>query len=276
MKKRLDVFIFEKGLSESREKAKALIMAGLVYVNGQKSDKPGTSVKKDDLIEVRGKKHPYVSRGGLKLEKAVKDFDIDIKNKIALDIGVSTGGFTDFLLQHGANKVYAIDVGYGQIAYTLREDNRVILFERTNFREMDPLLIGEKVDLVVMDVSFISILKLTENLKQFVHLDTNFVFLIKPQFEAGRKNVGKKGIIRDKNLHIKILSNVIDELQTQDYTLLDITFSPITGSKGNIEFLAYLKLSHTKISSEIIASKILNCVEKAHEALNEKNSDYIQ
>ena len=276
MKKRLDVAIYEKGLSESREKAKALIMAGLVYVNGQKSDKPGTQVKDDDLIEIRGKKCPYVSRGGLKLEKAIDEFDVDTIDKVALDIGVSTGGFTDFLLQHGAKKVYAIDVGYGQIAYALREDDRVILFERMNFRTMDPELISEKADLVVMDVSFISIFKLTDHLKQFVHFDTEFVFLIKPQFEAGRDNVGKKGIIRDKNSHVRILSEVIDALQSQDYALQDITFSPITGSKGNIEFLAYLKRNQIIMSSEILVRKILNCVEKAHEALNEKNSNHIQ
>ena len=276
MKKRLDVAIYEKGLSESREKAKALIMAGLVYVNGQKSDKPGTSIKEDDLIEIRGKKCPYVSRGGLKLEKAVDEFDINTIDKIALDIGVSTGGFTDFLLQHAAKKVYAIDVGYGQIAYTLREDDRVILFERMNFRTMDPELISEKTDLVVMDVSFISILKLTDHLKQFVHFDTEFVFLIKPQFEAGRDNVGKKGIIRDKNSHVRILSKVIDALQAQDYALQDITFSPITGSKGNIEFLAYLKLNQTIVNSDSLANRISKCVEKAHEALYEKNSNHIQ
>ncbi|MFA0816059.1 MAG: TlyA family RNA methyltransferase [Anaerofustis sp.] len=265
-KKRLDTAIYERGLTESREKAKSLTMAGLVYLNGQKADKPGTPVSQSDRIEIKGNDCPYVSRGGLKLEKALDFFLIDPNNKIAIDIGASSGGFTDCLLQHGAREVYAIDVGYGQIAYSLRQDPRVHLFEKTNFRYMsaDSIIPAQ---IAVMDVSFISITKLADNLKKFITMDSDYISLIKPQFESEKDNVGKKGIISDPKMHIDILQRVISDMWGKSYFLQNLTYSPVKGSKGNIEFLAHFKLADTQIPNDY-NRLIVETVKQAHEELS--------
>ncbi|MBR4394783.1 MAG: TlyA family RNA methyltransferase [Eubacteriaceae bacterium] len=237
-KKRLDVALFEKGLAESREKAKALIMEGAVFIGGVKCDKPGMQVSETADITLKDTGCPYVSRGGYKLEKALDVFDIDPKDYIAMDIGASTGGFTDCLLQRGARKVYSIDVGTNQLAYKLRTDDRVVVYEKSNFRYFPPENVTDKIDIAVMDVSFISITKLTENLKNFTEDRTDFVFLIKPQFESGRDEVGKNGVITDRAVHIKTLHTVIGELDRQGYYLRALDYSPIKGPKGNIEYIS--------------------------------------
>ncbi len=266
MKKRLDVLLFEKGLAESREKAKALIMAGLVYVNQQKADKAGQPVLEEAVLEVRGNSCPFVSRGGLKLDKALKVFSVDVKDKIALDIGASSGGFTDCLLQNGAKKVYAVDVGYGQMAYKLRIDERIILFEKTNFRNMSNELIPEKAHIAVMDVSFISVIKLADNLKNFIKDDCGIIILIKPQFEAQKNLVGKNGVITAPAVHHTIVFNTVSELEDKGYYLKNIDFSPIKGPKGNIEFITHYTLNPQDKMSDI-ESSVNICVKKAHEEL---------
>lgn len=266
MKKRIDIMLYEKGLAESREKAKALIMAGIVYANGQKADKAGQPVTEDDLLEVRGNPCPFVSRGGLKLNKALRIFSIDVKDKTALDVGASSGGFTDCLLQNGAKKVYAVDVGYGQIAYKLRTDERVVLFEKTNFRNMPSEIIPEKIDIAVMDVSFISIVKLADNLKAFLKNDSVMVILIKPQFEAQKSLVGKNGVVSDANVHKDILIKAILDLENKGVFLKNIDFSPVKGPKGNIEFITEFSLN-PKNKLDDIKAHIDACVKKAHEEL---------
>lgn len=266
MKKRLDVLLFEKGLAESREKAKALIMAGLVYVNLQKADKAGQPVSEEDILEVRGNSCPFVSRGGLKLDKALKVFSIDVKDKIALDVGASSGGFTDCLLQNGAKRVYAVDVGYGQMSYKLRIDERVTVFEKTNFRNMSNDLISEKIDIAVMDVSFISVVKLADNLKNFIKETCDIIILIKPQFEAQKSVVGKNGVISDSAAHETIVVNTIYALENKGYYLKNIDFSPIKGPKGNIEFISQYSLD-PKDKMTDIEHNVRACVKKAHEEL---------
>ena len=239
--KRLDQRLFELGLAESREKAKATIMSGIVYVNGQKSDKPGTQVSDDAEIVVRGNACPYVSRGGFKLAKALEVFPVEPAGKVCIDCGASTGGFTDVLLKNGAAKVYAVDVGYGQLAWQLRQDIRVVVMERTNARALTPDMFPESMDLGVMDVSFISIRLILPALHGLLKPGGEVVCLIKPQFEAGKADVGKKGVVRDKAVHERVLREMCEFFPTAGYTLMGLDYSPIRGPEGNIEYLAYLK-----------------------------------
>lgn len=239
--KRLDQRLFDLGLAESREKAKATIMSGIVYVNGQKSDKPGTQVSDDAEIVVRGNACPYVSRGGFKLAKALEVFPVEPAGKVCIDCGASTGGFTDVLLKNGAAKVYAVDVGYGQLAWQLRQDSRVVVMERTNARALTPDMFPESMDLGVMDVSFISIRLILPALHGLLKPGGEVVCLIKPQFEAGKADVGKKGVVRDKAVHERVLREMCEFFPTAGYTLMGLDYSPIRGPEGNIEYLAYLK-----------------------------------
>ena len=243
MKKiRLDQLVFDKGLAESRERAKAYIMAGSVYVNGQKETKPGTSVAEDAAVEMRGETLPYVSRGGWKLEKALRVFPIDVKDTVCIDCGASTGGFTDVLLQSGAAKVYAVDVGYGQLAWSLRTDPRVVCMERTNIRYVTPEDLGEPLDLSVVDVSFISLKIVLPAIQKLLKPTGQVLCLIKPQFEAGKENVGKKGVVRDPAVHAQVLRDFTALAASLNLTIRNLTFSPVKGPEGNIEFLAHLSM----------------------------------
>ncbi|MBI5663899.1 MAG: TlyA family RNA methyltransferase [Nitrospirae bacterium] len=239
-KTRLDILLFEKGLVESREKAKALILEGSVLVNGIAVDKAGALIKPDDDLTVVNKM-PYVSRGGLKLEHALRHFNIDVKGKTAMDAGASTGGFTDCLLQHGAGKVYAIDVGYGQFSWVLRTDERVILLEKTNIRYLDKGLIVDEIDIAVVDVSFISLIKVIPNVLEFIKSGGVIVSLIKPQFEAGRKDVGKGGVVRSEEKRLEIVESIKGETEKMGLEILGVTQSPLKGPKGNVEYLLYLR-----------------------------------
>lgn len=243
MKKRLDVLVFEKGFCDSREKAKAVIMAGLVYVDNQKADKCGTQYDENANIEVRGNTLKYVSRGGLKLEKAINEFHFDLQDKITMDIGASTGGFTDCMLQNGAKKVYSIDVGYGQLAWKLRSDERVVNLERTNFRNVTEKEILDIIDFFSIDVSFISLRLLLPVARKLLSENGEAVCLIKPQFEAGRENVGKKGVVRDPKVHENVVTTILDFCLDNGYSVLNLDFSPIKGPEGNIEYLVHLKKS---------------------------------
>lgn len=242
MKKvRLDQLVFDLGLTESRERAKTTIMSGLVFVNGQRVDKPGTAVDPEAKIELHGEALPFVSRGGFKLDKALKVFPVDPAGKICLDCGASTGGFTDVLLQHGAKKVYAVDVGYGQLAWKLRTDARVVNLERTNLRYVTEEQIPEPIDLAVMDVSFISIRLVIPAVKALLRPEADFICLIKPQFEAGREEVGKKGVVRDSAVHKRVIREILDFVPTAGLTVVGLDYSPIKGPEGNIEYLCHLK-----------------------------------
>lgn len=242
MKKvRLDQLVFDQGLSESRERAKAIIMSGVVYVNGQRADKPGAQVAPDANIEVRGNTLPYVSRGGFKLEKALKVFPIDPSGMTCIDCGASTGGFTDVLLKNGAAKVYAVDVGYGQLAWSLRNDARVISMERTNVRYITAEQIPEPLDLAVMDLSFISVKLILPAVCPLLKDDAEVVCLIKPQFEAGRELVGKKGVVREESTHVMVVENALSNAKENGFTPIHLTFSPVKGPEGNIEYLMHLK-----------------------------------
>jgi len=238
---RLDQLIFDLGLTESRERAKTTIMSGLVFVNGQRADKPGMQVAPDVNVEVRGTAIPYVSRGGLKLEKALKVFPISVEGKVCIDCGASTGGFTDVLLKNGAQKVYAVDVGYGQLAWSLRQDDRVINMERTNIKDISPEQIPEILDIAVMDLSFISIKRVLPAVTSLLKDGAELVCLIKPQFEAGKEKVGKKGVVRDKNVHLEVIESVLNFVPTIGLTVMGLDYSPIKGPEGNIEYLCYLK-----------------------------------
>lgn len=240
-KQRLDQLVFDLGLTESRERAKTTIMSGVVYVDGQKVDKPGTQVNPDALIEVRGNALPYVSRGGFKLEKALRVFPVDPRNKICIDCGASTGGFTDVLLQNGAKRVYAVDVGYGQLAWSLRNDERVVNLERTNVRYITEEEVPEPLDLAVMDVSFISIKLVIPAVSVLLKDGADYLCLIKPQFEAGREEVGKKGVVRDPEVHLSVIRSFLEFVETTDFTMMGLDYSPIKGPEGNIEYLAWLK-----------------------------------
>lgn len=262
--KRLDQRLFELGLAESREKAKATIMSGIVYVNGQKSDKPGTQVSDDAEIVVRGNACPYVSRGGFKLAKALEVFPVEPAGKVCIDCGASTGGFTDVLLKNGAAKVYAVDVGYGQLAWQLRQDSRVVVMERTNARALTPDMFPESMDLGVMDVSFISIRLILPALHSLLKPGGEVVCLIKPQFEAGKADVGKKGVVRDKAVHERVLREMCEFFPTAGYTLLGLDYSPIRGPEGNIEYLAYLKAD----GGDSIAPDITALVAASHGELD--------
>ena len=239
-KVRLDVLLVEKGLQESRQKAQATIMSGLVFVNGQRVDKPGTGVAADAAIEVRGNTLQYVSRGGLKLEKAMQTWPIDLTGTICMDVGASTGGFTDCMLQNGAVKVYAIDVGYGQLAWKLRSDERVVCLERTNARYLNHEIIPDEPDFSSVDVSFISLKLILPAIAAVLKQGGHVVCLVKPQFEAGKEKVGKKGVVRDPAVHLEVLEHFAEHAKESGFTVLDITYSPIRGPEGNIEYLGYL------------------------------------
>lgn len=239
-KKRLDVLMTERALAESRQKAQAIIMAGQVYVNGQKVDKAGAPVGEDAQIEVRGKTLAYVSRGGLKLEKAVKRWPIQLSGTVCADIGSSTGGFTDCMLQQGAEKVYAVDSGYNQLDWRLRSDSRVVCMERTNARYLTREQIPEELDFFSVDVSFISLRLILPPMRQLIKPEGEAVCLIKPQFEAGREKVGKKGVVRDPAVHLEVLEHFLQHAKEAGFSVKDITFSPIKGPEGNIEYLGYL------------------------------------
>ena len=242
MKKiRLDQLVFDLGLAESRERAKTTVMSGLVFINGQRADKPGMQVSPDVNVEVKGTALPYVSRGGLKLEKALKVFPIDVTGKVCIDCGASTGGFTDVLLKNGAAKVYSVDVGYGQLAWSLRNDERVVNMERTNIRYISSEQIQEPLDICVMDLSFISVKLVLPAVCALLKDDAQLVCLIKPQFEAGREEVGKKGVVRDKAVHLSVIESVLSFAPTVGMTVMGLDFSPIKGPEGNREYLCYMK-----------------------------------
>ncbi|MBO5495219.1 MAG: TlyA family RNA methyltransferase [Eubacterium sp.] len=264
-KKRLDIALVEKGLAPSREKAKAIIMAGIVYVNNQKSDKAGREVKEDDIIEVRGNTLRYVSRGGLKLEKAMQCFPISLEGKICMDVGASTGGFTDCMLQNGAVKVYSIDVGYGQLAWKLRTDERVVNLERTNFRYVTSEQVPDGIDFASVDVSFISLSHILPNLHMLLNDDAQAVCLIKPQFEAGREKVGKKGVVSSLDTHIEVCDKVIGLALDNGFCVSGLEFSPVKGPEGNIEYLIYLVKSEKPAVGEGVDARSL--VLQSHEEL---------
>lgn len=263
-KERLDVLLVERGYFESRAKAQAVIMSGDVYVDGQKADKAGASYEREANIEVRGSVCPYVSRGGLKLEKALRDFGVDPTDYVCSDSGASTGGFTDCLLQKGAKKVYAIDVGYGQLAWKIRNDPRVVTMERTNIRYVTPDQLGEPLDLSVVDVSFISLKLVLPAIKALLAPERGQVLcLIKPQFEAGKEKVGKKGVVRDPAVHLEVLEEFVALAKSLNFTILNLTFSPVKGPEGNIEFLGHLTLSEASDS----IPDLQDIVRQAHETL---------
>jgi len=264
-KERLDCLVFERGFAESREKARALIMEGSVYVNGQMADKPGTQVTYGDKIELRGKKLRYVSRGGLKLEKAVDVFSIDLNGMAAMDIGASTGGFTDCMLQNGASKVYSVDVGYGQLAWKLRTDKRVVNLERTNVRYLGRAQVPENVDFFSIDVAFISLKLVLPVAYEFSKENARGVCLIKPQFEAGKNKVGKNGVVRDKNVHAQVISDILAFTLGHGFSVLGLTYSPVKGPKGNIEYLMYIQKSGNPVNC---AADVKETVEQSHEELN--------
>lgn len=242
MKKvRLDQLVFDLGYTDSRERAKTTIMSGHVFVNGQRADKPGMPVAPDAAVEVRGDALPFVSRGGFKLDKALKVFPVDPDGKVCVDCGASTGGFTDVLLQHGAARVYAVDVGYGQLAWKLRNDERVINLERTNLRYVTEEQIPEPADLAVMDVSFISIKLVLPAVKRLLKPDADLICLIKPQFEAGREEVGKKGVVRDERVHKEVVNGILQFAPTVGLSVMGLDFSPVKGPEGNIEYICHMK-----------------------------------
>lgn len=272
MKERLDVLLVKKGLAPSREKAKAVIMAGSVYVDGQKEDKAGSVFDEESAqIEVRGHALPYVSRGGLKLEKALKIFPITLTGKICMDIGASTGGFTDCMLQNGAAKVYSVDVGYGQLDWKLRQDSRVVCMEKTNFRYMTPEDIPDVLDFASVDVSFISLDKILTPAYALLKEQGEMVALIKPQFEAGREKVGKKGVVRDPKVHEEVISRIVRHADEVSFEVLDLSYSPIRGPEGNIEYLIHLKKNPERTVypdiPAVFEKKIKEIVEEAHQEL---------
>ncbi len=267
-KLRLDVALTERGFAESREKAKALIMSGIVFVNNQKSDKAGNTVKPDDIIEVRGETLKYVSRGGLKLEKAVSVFGLNLSGFVCADIGASTGGFTDCMLQNGAVKVYAIDVGYGQLAWKLRTDERVINLERTNFRYVTNEQVPDSLDFASVDVSFISLSLILPVMRTLLKPDGTAVCLIKPQFEAGKENVGKKGVVREKSVHIAVIEKIVGLIKENNFSLLGLDFSPVKGPEGNIEYLCYIKKTDNPQNFTDISAEDL--VDASYNALNSR------
>ncbi len=268
MKERLDILLTRRGLASSREKARRLIMEGIVFVRGQREDKPGTKIDTSLEIEVRGDALGYVSRGGLKLEKALKVFDVCTADKICMDIGASTGGFTDCMLQNGAKKVYAIDVGYGQLDYSLRSDERVVCMERTNFRYLTEKDLPEPIDFAGCDVSFISLSKILPAAFLLLKSGGDMVCLIKPQFEAGKEKVGKNGVVRDKNVHREVIENSIACAFDVGFTVKELSFSPIQGPKGNIEYLLHLKKPQDE-REESAAVDIERTVEEAHASFSD-------
>ena len=263
MKDRLDVLLVKRGLAESREKAKAVIMSGIVYVDGQKEDKAGQTFADTANIEVRGSTLKYVSRGGLKLEKAMECFDVSVTDKVCMDIGASSGGFTDCMLQNGAKKVYAVDVGHGQLSWKLRNDTRVVVMEKTNIRYVKPEDIGESIDFASIDVSFISLSKVLPAAYNLLGERGEIVALIKPQFEAGREKVGKKGVVREKSTHIEVIQNCFAYAGENGFFVRELEFSPVKGPEGNIEYLYHLAKSGD-IDSDIDIEAV---VDTAHEKL---------
>ncbi len=270
MKDRLDVVLVKRGFFQSREKAKASIMAGIVFVDGKREDKAGTSVDENAESFVKEDICPYVSRGGLKLDKTMGLYGFDLEGTTCVDIGASTGGFTDCMLQHGAKKVFAIDVGYGQLDYKLRCDERVVNMEKTNVRYLDTSLVDPDVDFISIDVSFISLKLIFPVASQLLGPDGGLVCLVKPQFEAGREQVGKKGIVRDKNVHMEVIENVISYAKDNGLFVNGMTYSPITGAKGNIEYLLYLrKEPSADYPEEQMQDKVRETVELSHKELEE-------
>ena len=264
VKKRLDVLLTERMFAETRSKAQAIIMSGNVYVNGQKADKPGISYEETVEIEVKGAVCPYVSRGGLKLEKALRDFGVKPEGYVCSDSGASTGGFTDCLLQQGARKVFAIDVGYGQLDWKIRSDDRVVVMERTNIRYVTPEQLGEPLDLSVIDVSFIGLEIVLPTIKTLLKPTGQVWCLIKPQFEAGKENVGKKGVVREPKIHKMVLDNFVELVHGLGFKILGLTFSPVKGPEGNIEFLGHLSLDDV----EGIVPDTAQVVADAHKTLS--------
>ena len=265
-KGRLDILLVEKGICESREKAKTNIMAGLIFVDGQRIDKAGEKVKVDSEIIFKGEKLKYVSRGGLKLEKAMNTFGIDLTNKVCMDIGASTGGFTDCMLQNNASKVFAVDVGYGQFAWKLRTDERVVCMEKTNIRYVTPEDIGIALDFASIDVSFISLRTIMPAVKALLGEKGEVVALIKPQFEAGRDKVGKKGVVRDKEVHLEVINTIINFLMENELNVLGLSYSPIKGPEGNREYLVYFTKDKEKEGSFEL-SQIEDIVNESHSQL---------
>ena len=274
MKTRLDVLLVERGLAESREKAKAIIMAGEVFVDGQREDKAGTSFPEKVVIEVKGSPLKYVSRGGLKLEKAMTHFDVTLEGKVCMDVGASTGGFTDCMLQNGAKKVYAVDVGNGQLAWKLRQDERVVCMEKTNIRYVTREQIAEPIEFSSIDVAFISLTKVLEPVKALLTPDGEIVALIKPQFEAGREQVGKKGVVRDKAVHLEVVERILAYASGIGFQILNLEFSPIKGPEGNIEYLLHLQNHPEGEDGPVIYEKMpvdpKKIVEEAHAALDKE------
>ena len=271
MKERLDVLLVKRNLASSREKAKAIIMSGNVFVDGQREDKAGTSFSEEVQIEVRGHALPYVSRGGLKLEKAMKNFDVSMEGKVCTDVGSSTGGFTDCMLQNGAVKVFAIDVGHGQLDWKLRQDDRVVCMEKTNFRYMTPENIPDVLDFASVDVSFISLDKILTPAYALLKEQGEMVALIKPQFEAGREKVGKKGVVRDPKVHEEVISRIVRHADEVSFEVLDLSYSPIRGPEGNIEYLIHLRKNPERTVypdiPAVFEKKIKEIVEEAHQEL---------
>ena len=266
MKERLDVLLVQKGLAPSREKAKAMIMEGNVFINNNREDKAGTMFDENVEIEIKGNTLKYVSRGGLKLEKAMTHFGITLDDKVCMDIGASTGGFTDCMLQNGAKKVYAVDVGYGQFAWKLRQDERVVCMEKTNIRYVTPEDIADKLDFASVDVSFISLTKVLGPARALLTDEGEMVCLIKPQFEAGKEKVGKKGVVRDKAVHEEVIVKVIDFAKEIGFEILNLEYSPIKGPEGNIEYLVYIRKCETGNNEETV--DIHTVVEAAHGELD--------
>ncbi len=265
-KKRLDVLVYELGYTQSREKARAVIMAGLVYVDNQKADKPGSVYPVNSRLEVRGGSPKYVSRGGFKLEKAVNTFSIDLKDKITMDIGASTGGFTDCMLQNGAEKVYSVDVGYGQLDWKLRNDERVVNLERTNIRYITEEQVPDKIDFFSVDVSFISLRLVLPAARKLMSDNAYAVCLIKPQFEAGRENVGKKGVVRDPKIHCEVVKGITEFCLDNGFDVCGLTYSPIKGPEGNIEYLIFL---HKSENPELLCDvQIEELVRSSHSELD--------
>ena len=268
MKERVDVLLVKNGLVESREKAKAIIMSGIVYVDGQKEDKAGTTFEETAKLEVRGATLRYVSRGGLKLEKAMTHFGVELSGKVCMDVGASTGGFTDCMLQNGAVKVYAVDVGHGQLAWKLRNDPRVVCMEKTNIRYVTPEDIEEPVEFASIDVSFISLTKVLGPVKELLTENGQIVCLIKPQFEAGREKVGKKGVVREKSTHLEVIEMVISFAVSIGFEVMNLEYSPIKGPEGNIEYLLHLQNHRAGEHFENVSVNPSAVVEAAHGELD--------
>lgn len=271
MKERLDVLLVKRNLASSREKAKAIIMSGNVFVDGQREDKAGTSFSEEVQIEVRGHALPYVSRGGLKLEKAMKNFDVSMEGKVCTDVGSSTGGFTDCMLQNGAVKAFAIDVGHGQLDWKLRQDERVVCMEKTNIRYVQPEDLGEPIDFSSIDVSFISLTKVLLPIRNYLKENGEIVALIKPQFEAGREKVGKKGVVREKSTHIEVIEKVTNYAVSIGFEVAALEFSPIKGPEGNIEYLVHLKKRPEEEARIVESVDIRGTVDTAFDTLAKKD-----